>query len=108
MGSSIAYDADAYAKNDEPEDSRETISDQRPEFQRLHIYAVAESPLERIDVVRSDRISMIPLQGELEWTEDRTIPSLQRGEYYYVRVIQQDGGVAWSSPFFGAESDVDE
>lgn len=99
MGSSIAYDA---------EDSRETILGERPEFQRLHIYVVAESPLERIDIVRSGHISLIPLQGELEWTEDRTIPSLQRGEYCYVRIIQQDGGVAWSSPIFGAESGVGE
>jgi hypothetical protein len=108
MGSSIAYDADSDEKNDKTEDSRETISGERPEFQRLHIYVVAESPLERIDIVRSGHISLIPLQGELEWTEDRTIPSLQRGEYYYVRVIQQDGGVAWSSPIFGAEISVAE
>jgi hypothetical protein len=108
MGSSIAYDADSDEKNDKPEDSRETISGERPEFQRLHIYVVAESPLERIDIVRSGHISLIPLQGELEWTEDRTIPSLQRGEYCYVRIIQQDGGVAWSSPIFGAESGVGE
>ncbi len=102
MGSSIAYDADANEKNDKLEDLRETISGEGSEFQRLHIYAVAESPLERIDIIRSGHISVIPLQGELEWTEDRTIPSLQRGDYCYIRVVQRDGGVAWSSPIFGA------
>jgi hypothetical protein len=102
MGSSIAYDADANEKNDKLEGLRETISGEGSEFQRLHIYAVAESPLERIDIIRSGHISVIPLQGELEWTEDRTIPSLQRGDYCYIRVVQRDGGVAWSSPIFGA------
>ena len=97
MGSSLAFE-----KNIVPEDSRDTTAGQRPEAQRLHIYVVAESPLERIDIVRSGHISSIRLQGELEWTEERTIPPLGPGEYYYVRVIQQDGGVAWSSPFYGA------
>jgi hypothetical protein len=57
----------------------------------------------RIDIVRSGHFSTIPLQGELEWTEDREIPPLQNGEYLYIRVIQQDLGAAWSSPIFGPE-----
>ena len=97
LGSSLAFE-----KNIVPEDSLDTTAGQGRDAQRLHIYVVAESPLERIDIVRSGDISSIRLQGELEWTEERTIPPLGPGEYYYVRVIQQDGGVAWSSPFYGA------
>jgi len=78
---------------------------EQPEFQRLHIYVVAESPMLRIDLVRSGSFSVIPLQGELEWTEDREIPSLQEGEYLYIRVIQRDHGAAWSSPIFGGDND---
>jgi hypothetical protein len=96
MGSSITSEME-----DKPKNSGDTKSGDPPKFQRLHIYAVAESALKRIDIVRSGHVSSIPLQGELEWTEDRTISPLQPGEYCYVRVIQQDGGVAWSSPIFG-------
>ncbi len=81
---------------------------EQSEVQRLHIYAVAESPLLRIDIVRSGEFSMIPLQGELEWTEDREIPRLQEGEYLYIRVIQRDLGAAWSSPIFGPASGAGE
>jgi len=28
------------------------------------------------------------------------IAGLRPGEYLYVRAVQQDGGAAWSSPFF--------
>ena len=89
-------------ENKNTEDPRDKPSSKRPESQQLHIYTVADSPLERIDIVRSGQVTTIPLQGELEWTEDRTIPSLQRGDYCYIRVVQRDGGVAWSSPIFGA------
>jgi hypothetical protein len=99
MGSSIALE-----EKENTEDPRDTPSSKRPESQQLHIYTVADSPLERIDIVRSGQVTTIPLQGELEWTEDRTIPTLQPGEYCYVRVIQLDGGVAWSSPIFGPRS----
>jgi hypothetical protein len=36
---------------------------------------------------------------------ERSIPRLQPGEFHYIRVIQKDGGVAWSSPIFVDKSD---
>lgn len=30
----------------------------------------------------------------------RRVPRLWPGEFHYVRVVQRDGGVAWSSPVF--------
>ena len=38
------------------------------------------------------------LLGELRLEEP--IEGLEGGEYLYVRVVQADGGAAWSSPFF--------
>ena len=35
------------------------------------------------------------------------IPALGPGEYLYLRVFQDDGGVAWSSPFFASEPSSD-
>ncbi len=69
-------------------------------LQRLRIRVVAESPLERVDLIRSGRVAEIPLDGELDWTHERQIPRLLANEYHYVRVIQTDGGTAWSSPIY--------
>jgi len=35
---------------------------------------------------------------ELRFTE--AVAGLARGEYLYVRAVQEDGGAAWSSAFF--------
>jgi hypothetical protein len=81
MGSSIAARADA----------REAA---------LRIRAVAESPLARIDVVTPGGVAAVPLEGELAWESERPVAPLRPGQYLYVRVIQRDGGAAWSSPIF--------
>ena len=31
---------------------------------------------------------------------EETVRDLEPGEYLYVRAVQEDGGAAWSSPFF--------
>jgi hypothetical protein len=78
------------------------IEGQRGDAQqaRLRMRVVAEAPLERIDLVRSGEREAQPLDGEIEWSGDRLIPPLRPGEYHYVRVVQRDGGAAWSSPIF--------
>jgi len=67
---------------------------------RLEVEVVASAPIDRIDLVRSGRTATLPGEGRLEWSFSREIPPLARGEYHYLRIVQQDGGVAWSSPVF--------
>ncbi len=74
--------------------------DDAPAQVALRIRVVAESPLERIDLVRSSGITELTLAGDLEWSSERPIDRLRAGEYHYVRVIQRDGGAAWSSPIY--------
>jgi len=86
----------------------------------LHIRFEATAPIERIDLVRTGNVAAIdpsklgathmefapsgseaparrtPLSLDLE----RRIPRLAPGEFHYVRILQTDGGVAWSSPIF--------
>ncbi len=75
-----------------------------PITQELSMHVVAEAPLERIDIIRSGRTATIAIDGAVEapseWQDTRTIPALNRGEYHYIRVVQRNGGVAWSSPIF--------
>ncbi len=66
----------------------------------LRIRVVAESALERIDLVTRGKVVALPLTGEREWSGERPIAPLRSGDYHYVRVIQRDGGAAWSSPIF--------
>ena len=66
---------------------------------RAEVAAVA--PLERLDVIRSGEVvASLPAQGQLDFSVRREIGDLRPGEYLYVRAVQEDGGAAWSSPFF--------
>ena len=66
-------------------------------------FAVAgTAPIERIDVIRSGRmIESLRAEGRREWSKTLPFTPLASGEYVYVRVVQADGGAAWSSPIFG-------
>jgi len=71
-----------------------------PDMQTLRIRVVGEGTIERIDVVRSGVLSSVQLGNALQWTIEREIPRLRRGEFHYVRVIETSGAMAWSSPIF--------
>jgi hypothetical protein len=69
--------------------------------QALEVLVVGQAPLDRVDLVRSGRVVRTVVGGgalEMRFTE--AVASLARGEYLYVRAVQQDGGAAWSSGFF--------
>ncbi len=69
--------------------------------QELRFVVAAEAPVERVDVVRSGRIaSVVPGAGRRELSETLTLSPLRPGEYVYVRVVQENGGAAWSSPVY--------
>jgi hypothetical protein len=40
------------------------------------------------------------LSPNLSLSLERKIPRLAPGEFHYVRILQEDGGMAWSSPIF--------
>jgi hypothetical protein len=66
----------------------------------LHIRAVGTAPIVSVDIVRSGAvIERVPVDDDIANVE-RRLENLRAGEYVYARVIQHDGGVAWSSPFF--------
>jgi hypothetical protein len=72
----------------------------------IAVRAIGTAPLERMDVVRAGAVvATEPASGaerEASWTA--TTPRLAPGEYVYVRVVQRDGAVAWSSPVFAAHA----
>jgi hypothetical protein len=67
----------------------------------LRFVVAGTGPLSRVDVIRSGEIvSVVPGEGRRELSETLSLPSLRPGEYVYVRVVQEDGGAAWSSPVY--------
>jgi len=67
----------------------------------LYVRALPQMPLAYVDVVRRDLVSRTEFDEET-WSFEATIElgSLRKGDYVYVRVVQVDGGAAWSSPIF--------
>jgi hypothetical protein len=67
----------------------------------LEVLVVAPAALERLDLVRSGEVvRAVPAEGHREMRLAETVRDLASGEYLYVRAVQEDGGAAWSSPFF--------
>jgi hypothetical protein len=71
----------------------------------IYARAVGTAPIARLDVVKNGevRFSVEGANESLELLAEDTGP-IQPGEYLYVRALQADGGLAWSSPVFVEES----
>ena len=67
----------------------------------LYVRAIGTAPIRWIDVIRSGE-GDTRLAADDAWDVATTLEleGLASGEYVYVRVIQSDGGAAWSSPVF--------
>ncbi len=69
--------------------------------EELFVRVVGTAPLARVDLVRSGSvIDRAETEGRLDVSLTRTVSDLGPGEYVYVRAVQEDGAVAWSSPIF--------
>jgi hypothetical protein len=70
----------------------------------LFVQVIGTAPLERVEVVRSGAVvDGLDLDGQLEAALASELADLSAGEYVYVRVVQRDGGAAWSSAIFVGE-----
>jgi hypothetical protein len=78
------------------------VAEDAPLTEELFVSIVGTAPLAQIDVIRSGALlePSLDLEGRLDATLHREIADLRPGEYLYVRVVQRDGGAAWSSPIF--------
>jgi hypothetical protein len=66
---------------------------------KLVIFAVGTAPIAAAVVVRSGaEVQRIPGQGKALLEASLDLADLAPGEHLYVRVEQEDGGLAWSSP----------
>jgi hypothetical protein len=76
----------------------EVRSDSSPEF-RIDVQGTAS--LKHIEFIRNDRILTTRSSGDPEWAFTYRDFDRPRGSnYYHVRLVQQDGNIAWSSPIW--------
>jgi hypothetical protein len=74
------------------------------EVNRLDVAVLAPGEISRIDIIRSGGVAAsVDGEGERSFSGEFEMPGLGPGEYLYVRVVQSDGGAAWSSPFYAGE-----
>jgi hypothetical protein len=67
----------------------------------LTVQVIAPAPLARVDVIHGpDVVQQLDAEGRREMLVSWAVPELHAGEFLYVRAVQQDAGVAWSSPWF--------
>jgi hypothetical protein len=67
----------------------------------LQVLVVGTAALARVDLVRAGKVARtFAGNGSTEMRLGEPVTGLTAGDYLYVRAVQQDGGAAWSSPFF--------
>lgn len=66
----------------------------------LRVHVVGTGPVESLELVVNGAVHSIDCEGRREVLLPPLAVELASGDYLYVRVIQQDGGAAWSSPFY--------
>jgi hypothetical protein len=68
----------------------------------LDMHVAGTAPIARLEIIRNNRyvFSTEPNRAtvDLQWTD--AAPPSEPVNYYYVRILQADGGLAWSSPMW--------
>jgi hypothetical protein len=67
----------------------------------LDLHVIGTAPIERIDILRDSKVVDRLAPGKVEYKGTWTDPKPSAGtHYYYVRVVQADEELAWSSPLW--------
>jgi hypothetical protein len=67
----------------------------------LTVQVVAPAPLARVELIHGrEVVQRTDAEGRREILVRWGVPELRAGEFVYVRAVQEDGGAAWSSPWF--------
>jgi hypothetical protein len=67
----------------------------------LVVQAIGTAPIARVEVIHDrEVVQALDGEGRREILARWQVPPLDTGDFIYVRVVQEDGGAAWSSPWF--------
>jgi hypothetical protein len=78
----------------------------RAERPRFAVIVLGTGPIATVEVLRNGSVvhtarppANAPAEVRFEW-EDAAPPAAEKANYYYVRVTQTNGQMAWSSPIW--------
>ncbi|MCD6318128.1 CehA/McbA family metallohydrolase, partial [Candidatus Aerophobetes bacterium] len=83
----------------------ESLNLKNNKSRKISIFVAGTAPIEKIEVLKNNRVAYVhPGYGSVEnfdWIDNSVKELLSwGGEFYYVRVVQVDGEMAWSSPIW--------
>jgi len=64
------------------------------------VIVLGTAGLDAVELVRRGRVERVELDGERHLSAELPVAGLEQGDYVYLRVLQSDGALAWSSPWF--------
>ena len=68
---------------------------------QIRLQVVGTSRLARVELIKNGKILTALPGDEKEYLlAERSLDEFSDGDYLYLRILQSDGGAAWSSPFF--------
>ena len=75
----------------------------RSHRQPFDVVILGTAPLKSIDIFRNGKVvhsaGIAGAEARFRW-QDNNLPPGDKAAYYYVRVIQEDSNMAWSSPIW--------
>ena len=66
----------------------------------LRVHVVGTGPIASFDVVSGGQVTSLDCQGAREFLPPPFEIELASGDYLYLRIVQEDKSIAWSSPFY--------
>jgi len=69
---------------------------------RLRIYAIGTHPIARVDIVKNNTyaLTLAPHEQRIQLTWEDAAAEPGKTSYYYVRIQQANGAIAWASPMW--------
>jgi hypothetical protein len=76
---------------------------------RLDVVVLGTGPIDQVDVIRNGEVLHTERPGKAEarfrWDDPAPLRQREKPSYYYVRVQQKDGQMAWASPIWAHVGD---
>jgi hypothetical protein len=73
---------------------------------KLDVVVYGTTPLATVEILRNNEVvhtwksKQATTEAKFDWTDAKPVVNAKEASYYYVRVTQEDGQMAWSSPMW--------
>jgi hypothetical protein len=73
---------------------------------KLNVLVIGTAPLAGVEILRNGEVvhtwkpKQATTEAKFDWTDAKPVAGAKEASYYYVRVTQDDGQMAWSSPMW--------